>query len=153
MSSQPSFPPIYPPISQVMTRNKCLDILDQLGTYMRTKNANAIKHIGEILTELGLDHITAAFLKWLEQKLICQNCGNQVGNPDELCYCPNAAERCHHGTSCCNMHENLNYYELLGVDERAKTPINRERMRGYHPDKEIRTAKPCPGSSQRPRKH
>uniref|UniRef100_A0A914IEJ9 Uncharacterized protein n=1 Tax=Globodera rostochiensis TaxID=31243 RepID=A0A914IEJ9_GLORO len=98
MSSQPSFPPI----SQEMARKNCLDVLDQLRTYMKTKNANAIKHIGEILTELGLDHITPAFIKCVEQKSICQNCGNQVVNPDQLCCCPDSTERCHCTGSCCD---------------------------------------------------
>ncbi|KAI3413191.1 hypothetical protein GPALN_010692 [Globodera pallida] len=91
----------YPPISQVMAQKNCLDVLDQLGTYLKTKNADGIKHIGGILSELGLDHITPAFIKCVEQKSICQNCGKQVVNPDELCCCPNSAERCH-CTGCCD---------------------------------------------------
>ncbi|KAI3413190.1 hypothetical protein GPALN_010691 [Globodera pallida] len=148
MSYQPSLPPIFPPISQVMTRNNCLDVLDQLGTYLKTKNADGMKHIGNILSKMCLDHITAAFLKWVEQKSICQNCGKQLLQhpPDRAYRFPPPIIRPHKskgGGALINFFpvagkdENVNYYELLGDDERATADqikkAYRERMRGYQP--------------------
>uniref|UniRef100_A0A914HSU4 Uncharacterized protein n=1 Tax=Globodera rostochiensis TaxID=31243 RepID=A0A914HSU4_GLORO len=75
---------IYPPISQVFARNACLDVLDQLRAYLRSKNENSIKHIGNMLSELGLDHITATFIKCVEEDMICHRCGEQVKLIDEL---------------------------------------------------------------------
>lgn len=53
----------YPPISVVLANNNRADLIASLCTAVKTKNGNAIEHIGRQLTDLGLDHITNAFIQ------------------------------------------------------------------------------------------
>uniref|UniRef100_A0A183BIN1 Phorbol-ester/DAG-type domain-containing protein n=1 Tax=Globodera pallida TaxID=36090 RepID=A0A183BIN1_GLOPA len=110
----------YPPISQVFARNACLDVLDQLRTYLRSKNENGIKHIGNMLSDLeanndllanikkdletvGLTNMMHAFTVALHSKFICNKCKKQLVLND-ICYCDDSKTECHcNSRPCCTV--------------------------------------------------
>uniref|UniRef100_A0A914HSP4 Uncharacterized protein n=1 Tax=Globodera rostochiensis TaxID=31243 RepID=A0A914HSP4_GLORO len=93
---------LFPPISYVLAKNGCPELLDQLNNCLKYQRVKAIEHIGEMLSDLGLDHITRAFKQCVAEKKICRCCGKQIGHIDELCYCPSSAGRCHCTNKCNN---------------------------------------------------
>uniref|UniRef100_A0A183CCS7 DUF3795 domain-containing protein n=1 Tax=Globodera pallida TaxID=36090 RepID=A0A183CCS7_GLOPA len=94
---------LFPPISQVLNRNGCPHLMDYLNNCLKHKNTKAIEHTGTLLSDMGLDNITAAFKKAAEENMICHRCKKEIKFIDELCYCPeDSDEKCHHGTSCCD---------------------------------------------------
>ncbi|KAI3420862.1 hypothetical protein GPALN_014480 [Globodera pallida] len=94
---------LFPPISQVLISNGCTQVIDNLKNCLKYKNTKAIEHTGTLLSDRGLDNITAAFKKAVEEDMICERCEKEIKFIDELCYCPEESdEKCHHGTSCCD---------------------------------------------------
>uniref|UniRef100_A0A914HDF9 Transposase n=1 Tax=Globodera rostochiensis TaxID=31243 RepID=A0A914HDF9_GLORO len=94
---------LFPPISYVLAMNGRPDLMDSLNNGLKYKKTEAIIHIVEMLSDLGLDHIVIAFKKAVEEKMVCRRCGKEIKFIDELCYCPeDSGEKCHHGTSCCD---------------------------------------------------
>uniref|UniRef100_A0A914H6T3 Uncharacterized protein n=1 Tax=Globodera rostochiensis TaxID=31243 RepID=A0A914H6T3_GLORO len=88
----------FPPISHLLDINGRPDLIDNLTTHLKYPNENAIKYVGEVLSNLGLDNITIAVRKAAEQNMICRCCRKQIAHLDELCYCPGSDTKCHHGT-------------------------------------------------------
>uniref|UniRef100_A0A914IGP9 Uncharacterized protein n=1 Tax=Globodera rostochiensis TaxID=31243 RepID=A0A914IGP9_GLORO len=88
----------FPPISHLLDINGRKDLINNLTNYLKYPNENAIKHVGKMLSNLGLDNITIAVRKAAEQNIICRCCRKQIEHLDELCYCPDSDTKCHHGT-------------------------------------------------------
>uniref|UniRef100_A0A914H8U8 Uncharacterized protein n=1 Tax=Globodera rostochiensis TaxID=31243 RepID=A0A914H8U8_GLORO len=93
---------VFPPISQVLVENGCPTLIMNMNNCLQTKNTNAIAHTGIMLSNRGLDHITIAFKKAVEENMVCRCCGTQMTYIDDLCHCPRSAERCHCISKCDN---------------------------------------------------
>uniref|UniRef100_A0A914HR02 Secreted protein n=1 Tax=Globodera rostochiensis TaxID=31243 RepID=A0A914HR02_GLORO len=93
---------LFPPISYVLVLNGRPDLIDSMENGVKYKNEKAIESIGRQLRDLGLDHITDAFVTGVKQDMFCSKCNRKIEHIDELCYCSSSRSECHHGTGCCN---------------------------------------------------
>ncbi|KAI3416424.1 hypothetical protein GPALN_005956 [Globodera pallida] len=75
-------------LTSVLNRNGCPHLMDYLNNCLKHKNTKAIEHTGTLLSDMGLDNITAAFKKAAEENMICHRCKKEIKFIDELCYCP-----------------------------------------------------------------
>ncbi|KAL3102684.1 hypothetical protein niasHT_027772 [Heterodera trifolii] len=94
-----------PPITQVLLVRRRGDLIPCFSNVLKSKNEKALKNIRDELSDLGLDHISYAFVKGVEVGMVCYKCENRLNNIDELCCCGDAKERCHH-RNCCSYRNN-----------------------------------------------
>uniref|UniRef100_A0A914HQ80 Uncharacterized protein n=1 Tax=Globodera rostochiensis TaxID=31243 RepID=A0A914HQ80_GLORO len=110
---------LFPPISIMLGMRRCPHLMDSLNNGLKYKNPKAIEHIANLLNDLCVDHITVAFMKAVEEDMICHHCGKQIRHIDELCYFSDCAERCH-CIGCCDKRKIVAYdwqmYNFAAVD-------------------------------------
>uniref|UniRef100_A0A183CCS6 MYND-type domain-containing protein n=1 Tax=Globodera pallida TaxID=36090 RepID=A0A183CCS6_GLOPA len=99
---------LFPPISIMLAMRRCPHLMDSLNNGLKYKNPKAIEHIGNLLSDLCVDDISAAFIKAVEEDMICRCCYKQIKFIDELCICPESAGRCH-CTGCCDKRKIVAY--------------------------------------------
>ncbi|KAL3109036.1 hypothetical protein niasHT_012598 [Heterodera trifolii] len=95
-----------PLITHVLLLRGRADLIPCFRSYLESKNETALENIRDELSDLGLDHISYAFVKGVEVDMVCNKCATKLEKLDELCYCVDAKERCHH-RKCCSIRNNL----------------------------------------------
>uniref|UniRef100_A0A914GW23 Uncharacterized protein n=1 Tax=Globodera rostochiensis TaxID=31243 RepID=A0A914GW23_GLORO len=90
----------FPPISHILNTLGSPQLMDTLNECLEYQNPRAIENTGRVLSNHGLNFIMAAVKQGIAEQMICRCCGEHIAL-DDLCYCPDAKTKCHHGTSCC----------------------------------------------------
>ncbi|KAL3086284.1 hypothetical protein niasHT_040076 [Heterodera trifolii] len=84
------------------------DLVDCFQNILESKNKRAIESVKQQLSDFGLDHISDAFVRGFNTKMVGTKCAIKMQNIDGLCYCTEAANKCHH-RNCCS---SRNYHAL-----------------------------------------
>ncbi|KAI3420865.1 hypothetical protein GPALN_014483 [Globodera pallida] len=72
---------LSPPISHVLAMKGCPEVIDNLNNCLKYKKLKAIEHIGNMLSNLGLDNITRAFKKAVD-------CCDTLQSPRDVLFPP-----------------------------------------------------------------
>ncbi|KAL3111048.1 hypothetical protein niasHT_013072 [Heterodera trifolii] len=100
-----------PPINHVLALHGRSDLVPCFQNILKSNNTKAMESVKQQLYDLGLDHISDAFVKGYNTKMVCTKCAKKLEHIDGLCYCTEAANKCHH-RNCCSVRNNraLTYY-------------------------------------------
>ncbi|KAL3102682.1 hypothetical protein niasHT_027770 [Heterodera trifolii] len=85
-----------PPITHVLSAHGCDYLLPCCINIFQSGNKKALESVRMQFSDLGLDHISDAFVKGFNMEMICAKCAKEVKHIDELCYCTEATNKCHH---------------------------------------------------------